>query len=120
MRIPLMILLTAWIPSGTCLGPPGGTMCTAMYAYGVSVTVINSQTGAPVDGVVLTLTDGAYTETMQAFPSGGYVGAGERPGTYTLTVRADGFADKTMENIVVTADECHVIGVSRQIALDPL
>ena len=48
---------------------------------------------------------------------GVYVGAGERAGTYTLTVEAEGFEPVTIEDIVVEADECHVIGVSREVTL---
>lgn len=36
------------------------------------------------------------------------VGAGEREGTYTVTVRKAGFIDWERTNVVVTADGCHV------------
>ena len=51
---------------------------------------------------------------------GEYIGAGERAGMYSLTVVADGFETITVDAIFVDADECHVIGVSKQIALQAI
>ena len=51
------------------------------------------------------------------FQPGGYLGAGERAGTYTLTVDADGFETAVIEDIVVDADICHVIPVTREVSL---
>ncbi len=101
--------------NGLDLGAP----CTNLYAYGVNVTLTNAVTGAPIDNATLTLTEGDYTETMQLVPTGDYVGAGERAGTYTLTASAPGFQPQTINNIVVTADRCHVRGVHLNIALQP-
>ena len=115
----LVMTVMAVLPMTRCLGPRNGTVCTEVYVYGVNATVTNAQTGAAIGNATLTLKDGDYTEVMQAFPSGGYAGAGERPGTYTLTVEANGFETKTIENIVVTSDPCHVIQVTVQVALEP-
>jgi hypothetical protein len=104
---------------GCALLPFGGA-CTLEYRYGVNVTLTDSQTGDPIDNAVLTLTEGAYSEVMQTFPTGDYVGAGERAGTYTLTAAAPGFTTQVIENIVVTEDPCHVHPVSLEVALDPL
>ena len=35
----------------------------------------------------------------------------------TLTVEAPGFEPVTVESIVIEADECHVIGVTRDVTL---
>jgi hypothetical protein len=56
-----------------------------------NATVTNSDTGTAISNAALTLTEGDYQEVMQAFPTGDYVGAGERVGTYTLTATAPGF-----------------------------
>ena len=48
------------------------------------------------------------------------VGAGERPGTYDITITKDGFMTWTAENVTVTADECHVIPVSLDANLIPV
>ncbi len=121
MRILLMTLLISGLPFTTCVNPPDGTPCTTLFAYGVNVTLTDAVSGDPIDGATLTLTEGTYTEVMQAFPTGPgeYVGAGERAGTYTLVATAPGYQSQTIENIVVTADECHVRGVHLNVTLQP-
>ena len=96
-----------------------GKICTALYAYGVAATVTAEDSGAPISNATLTLTDGIYTETMQSFATGQFVGAGERAGTYTLTATAPGYATKTIDSIVVTSDSCHVMGVHVNVVLQP-
>jgi hypothetical protein len=100
-------------------GCPVQEACTDLYAYGVSATVTNASTGASLSDATLTLTEGSYTEVMQLVPTGDYVGAGERAGTYTLTATAPGFQPQTIDDIVVTADRCHVHGVHLEVALQP-
>ncbi len=100
-----------------------GPVCTAQYVYGLTVRVTDENSD-PVVGATLTLTEGEYVEVIPGPPGTGveleggiYLGAGERPGTYTLTVEKSGFKPVTIENIVIEADECHVIGVSRDVVL---
>jgi Carboxypeptidase regulatory-like domain len=119
MRRCLPVLLLSFLPLASCRLLPGGIACTALYAYGVNVTLTNAATGASIDNATLTLTDGSYQEVMQHFQDGDYVGAGERAGTYTLTASAPGFQSKTIDDIVVTADECHVHGVHLDVLLQP-
>ncbi len=95
----------------------GGTACTALFAYGVSVTVTDAETGDPIENATLTLEEGSYRETLQYPGTGDYVGAGERAGTYTLTVNADGYQQQVIRDIVVTEDECHVRGVHLDVQL---
>ena len=118
------LLATTALPIQNCIQTirnqvPGQKACTDLYAYGVSADVTNASTGVPVTHATLPLRDGAYTEVMQNFPTGDYVGAGERAGTYTLTAEANGFVSQTIDNIVVTAGECHVNGVRVDIQLVP-
>lgn len=115
MRKTLLTLILL-IPAG-CRS--GGAACTLLYAYGVSATVTDVATGAPITKATLTLTDGSYQETMQSFGDGEYVGAGERAGTYTLTATAPGYQGRVITDIVVTADQCHVIGVHVDVQLQP-
>ena len=56
-------------------------------------------------------------ETMEEIIPGGFVGAGERAGIYTLTVEADGFEPATVVRITVEQDVCHVIPVTRTVTL---
>jgi len=110
--------------TATCLLAPGcalypkGPVCTEIYVYGVNVTVTD-ENGDPVSGATLTLVEGEFSEVMEEIRpgEGEYVGAGERAGTYTLIVEADGYDTATIENIAVNADECHVIPVSREVIL---
>ena len=125
MRV-LVLLSMACLAAAGCGLIFDGRACTAVYVYGLTVTVTD-ESGEPVTGAALTLTDGDYTEMIPGPPGTGieleggvYLGAGERAGTYTLTIEADGFEPATIENIVIEADECHVIGVTREVTLTTL
>jgi hypothetical protein len=90
-------------------------ICTGVFLHGLEVTVQDSMTGAPsASGAQLIARDGAYADTMGFPPNRPDLdaqllrGAGERPGTYTATVRKAGFVDWVRSGIVVTADDCHV------------
>lgn len=111
------LLLAAALPG--CGDAP--LACTTIYAFGVSATVRNAANNAPVVGATLVLVDGTYRETMMTFGTpGSYAGAGERAGTYTLTVMAPGFVTPPARTVVVTADECHVRGQAVTIDLTPM
>ena len=95
--------------------------CTADYRFGLTVTVVDSVTSAPPASAVLLARSGAFVDSVgPATPVVGSLNgppvlvlsaAGERPGTYDLTVRAPGYRDWTRTGVEVTADECHVHGV---------
>jgi len=99
--------------------------CTANIVMGLNVQVLDAQTGAAIGGATLTLVEGDYTEILEesfsSVTSGSYFGAGERPGTYTLTVQAAGYQDVTLEDIVIVTDDCgcHVIQVERTVEMNP-
>jgi len=122
MRAAFLISTTCLLASG-CGLISDGPICTTLFAYGLRVNVTD-ENGDPVAGATLTLTEGDYTEVIPGPPGSGaegaggvYLGAGERAGTYTLTIEAEGFDPVTIENIVIEADECHVIGVRRDVVL---
>jgi hypothetical protein len=95
--------------------------CTTEYRFGVSVTLRNARSGAPVTGATVVIVDGSYHETMSTFGQpGSYAGAGEREGAYTLSVAAPGFVSPAARTVVVTGSECHVNGISVTIDLTPL
>ncbi len=98
------------------LPPDGGFACTQVFVYGVNLTVQDGA-GDPVTGATVTLTSGQFSETMMERSPGEYVGAGERAGTYSVRIEADGFASETLTDIVVDEDECHVIPVAREVTL---
>ncbi len=93
--------------------------CTEEFRYGLSGTVTDPD-GEAIENVTVTITDGDYEEDAMFLSDTEYVGAGEREGTYTITVEAPGYETATLENVEVTADECHVIGKVRNFVLNPL
>ena len=95
--------------------------CTTEYRFGVNVTLRNASSGAPVAGATVEIAEGSYRETLSSIgPPGSYAGAGEREGSYTLSVAAPGYVSPAPRTVVVTGGECHVNGVSVTIDLTPL
>jgi len=102
--------------------PTGSLVCTQVYVYGIMILVTDGG-GNPITHVQAVIQDGAYSETLEpvAEPSetGIYQGAGERPGTYQLTVSAPGYLPKTYDHLVVQPGICHVTPVTLQVSLFP-
>lgn len=99
--------------------------CTENFVWGLQVSVQDSATGAPsASGAQLIARDGVYADTSSFPPNRPdlddqpLVGAGEREGTYMVTVRKAGFLDWERTNVVVTADECHVRPVALTARLE--
>ncbi|HPZ99273.1 MAG TPA: carboxypeptidase regulatory-like domain-containing protein [Phycisphaerae bacterium] len=110
------LLSCGLVPAINCIEiPPLGPACTTQFVYGLSATVVDDETGDPIDDAVLTLRDGNYVEVMELLPTGSYAGAGERPGTYDLTVEIPDGPTQTFHQIEIDADECHVIGLAVEI-----
>jgi hypothetical protein len=105
-----------------CGSITGDYNCTADYRYGLNVTVVDSVTSEPPASALLIAQSGAARDsvgphTPQPFGLNGapvlvLSAAGERQGTYDLTVRAPGYRAWTRSNVKVTADECHVRGIA--------
>jgi len=96
-------------------------VCTAIATAGLGVEVKNETTSEPVCDATVTARDGAYSERLVAVPCR-YVGAFERPGTYTVRVEKDGYAPKEVERVQVVMDNglCpHVEETSLTILLVP-
>ena len=117
MRATLLSLLFAGLPITMCQND--GIICTAVWTAGVTVDLTDAVTGTTIAGATLTLTDDDYTETMEDHGEGYYSGAGERPGTYTLTIQATGYETQTHTDLVVQDAPCHVIPVELNITLTP-
>jgi hypothetical protein len=109
-----LVPLVAGCPSGL---PNGDLVCTEVFVYGLTVDVSDASSAA-VQGATLTLTEGNYTATLEEISPGTFIGAGERGGLYNLTVEAAGFESRTITNIFVDEDECHVIPESLDVVLD--
>jgi hypothetical protein len=94
--------------------------------FGLSVSVVDGATGAPICDATVTAQDGDYNEMLATLGSAEgvcwYSGAGERPGTYTLTATL-GSRTKVVPDVRVIAsgdDSCpHVVNQMVTITLDP-
>jgi len=94
--------------------------CTDILVFGLTVQVRDIDTGGIIlNNISVTAVDGSYVEEL-TFSFDSFIGAGERPGNYTLTVEADGYLTLVTPVIQVDADECHVIGEFVELQLEPL
>jgi len=103
-------------------------ICTDNFVVGIAVTVQDSLTGAPAaSGAMLIAREGAYADTAVVPPNAPNPdsrvlgAAGERPGTYTVTVSKNGYRTWERTGVVVTMDEygCHVRTVELVARLQP-
>ena len=122
----LCLALAVVMTAGCDLLDSPDVYCTGEFVFGLVVAVQDSSTGSPAaSGAQLIAQDGAWADTV-GFPPNRpdldaqeLVSAGERPGTYTVTVRKGGFRDWQRTGVVVTADECHVHPVELTARLQP-
>jgi len=100
----------------------GPIICTEQFVYGISVEVLDTENGSPLaDSATMTLRDGDYVESTTLSPDGlTMVGAGERTGNYTVIVARPSYHNWVRTEIVVTADECHVIPVKLRAELQEI
>lgn len=99
-----------------------GIPCTEDPIAALNITLIDASTEEIISkNVEVVASDGDYTETLELV--GGvtpvFVGAWERPGTYILSVSAQGYLPYTSDEITTTANECHVIPVFMEVLLQP-
>lgn len=117
-----LLLLLSLIALAAAL-PAFGCGCDDSLAYGLSISVTAQATGQPVCTATVTAVDGDHQEKLDRVGTAAgpctYVGAPEREGTYEIRVAADGFATRTVEDVVVPGGMCHVDGEARTIALAP-
>mgnify|MGYP000375852280 CR=1 FL=1 len=96
-------------------------ICTEQFVYGLNVTITNASDNAVIiEGIVVIATDGDYNEILINHPNtDSFVGAGERPGNYSISVTGEGFESFTSDVVTVdmTSDNCHVIPETVEISL---
>ncbi|HIF38248.1 MAG TPA: carboxypeptidase regulatory-like domain-containing protein [Gemmatimonadetes bacterium] len=84
----------------------GPVMCTKDMRAGIVLTVVDEVTGNPaLSGSTITLQDQSYVETL---PQGSSAGAWERKGNYDIIISHPDYLTWLRQNVLVTADECHV------------
>jgi len=107
MRPFLLILLVFTLTA--CPQKEEPISCTEEFVFGLVVTVTDANTNdAIVEGITVLAEDDDVAELL-VLQGDSYIGAGERAGTYIITVSGDDYVSKTLEPIEVLADECHVI-----------
>ncbi len=134
MRSTLSTLLLAlsmlWIAAcgktASSLGNEAGDgsrgICNTIYTYGLALQ-LSVPSGINVSQLRVSIQDGSYQEIKTA--SDGYSvngvlsipAAGERPGTYQVTVTHPNLQTAVVSNIVVSGDRCHVNSQSVSIPL---
>lgn len=128
MRRIAHVLVVGAVAAVAACGPgymPPGQACTTLFAYGLTVTVTSLDDGSRICDADVEAVDDDHRETLQPQGEGDdcvYVGAGERPGTYTITATKDGYASDTAEDVVVESDAegCHVVGEQVELQLTGL
>jgi hypothetical protein len=98
----------------------GDLVCTEEARPALMVGLADSLSGVTTGftNVTILATDGAFADSvvMPVYPGSPYNGpvalAYERRGTYTVSVRADGYATWIKPGVVVAGDQCHVTTVS--------
>ena len=97
--------------------------CTTDIRWGIVVEVRNAVTGESLaDGARLIVRDGDYVETVDGPPVPGFPelrAAGERAGTYDVTIQKAGYQDWTRTGIRVRDQGCHVETVRLDARLQP-
>ena len=116
-RLPIVVALAAM--AGWTLAGCGGTGCHLNPVSGLQVTILDGLGGAPLCGVTVTATDGAYSEVLKESPGGApcyYYGGSERPGVYSIEAMFEG-RTATTSNVRVTDGTCHVTPADVSIVL---
>jgi hypothetical protein len=95
--------------------------CPQADAPALAVQVIDGATAFTLcETVTVSVADGDFAEDAVASGSGEqcrHVAARGRPGAYTVTARGTGYADATLDNLIVAADDCGDPAATRQVTL---
>jgi hypothetical protein len=112
------VLAGVWLAA--CEAPLRASVCTAIGVQALTVGVTDGATGARICDASVTAVDGAFRAELMMFGSASgctYSGPTERAGGYQVTVTRAGYQAAVRRDVVVAADECHVIPVRLDIAL---
>lgn len=121
---PLLPLPVSLLLMAGCTGD-SPIICTTEARFGVNVMVRDAVTQQPLlGGVRGALHEGTYLDSLHVFTDieghlHSLAGAVERPGNYRIELVATGYLPWSRDNVVVTADRCHVNAVAVQADLNP-
>ena len=116
----LFFLFSTFLVTTSCEDTDDQIVCTTQFVYGLNVIVLDASTGNPIfRDIEVKAVDGPYQEILELVSGLEYafVGAGERAGTYVVTVTKAGYQTYTSAPIILTRDECHVIPQSLTVNL---
>lgn len=119
-KLLVLFMFAPLLMASTCESNNDQIVCTQEFVYGLNVVVLDATSGQPlVEGIEVKATDGTYQETLELIPGleYSYAGAGERAGSYTITVTKSGYQTYTSSPIVVTRNVCHVNTQSLTVTL---
>ena len=101
--------------------------CPNRYSPGIIVEIYDAASGEPAaDDVLGYVLDGAYADTLRPHGMTGegkavsLQGAHERAGTYTVVIKKSGYAEWSVEGIVVKTGPCGVLTVVVEAQLEPI
>ena len=125
MRNPFVGLYSILIAAVACSGSTS-PVCTQEFRPGLVVYVKDSLTRAGVaSGASLVVREGSYKDSVAApnftpdLDNSPLSAAGERSGTYQVTVLKPGYATWLQSNVRVTSNVCHVNTVTLTALLQP-
>lgn len=109
-----------------CSGSATSPICTQEFRPGLTVLVKDAVTNAGIaSGATLVVREGIFTDSF-TMPGGRpdlndfmLPAAGERAGTYEVSVSKPGYATWVQSNVRVTQGVCHVITVTLTALLQP-
>lgn len=97
-----------------------GTACTLESRPSLTITVVDAQSGDPVEGAMVTFqVDGGEVRTPADTADNTFTLARDQAGVFKVTIEADGYEPASAE-YTVDEDECHVIPVDDTVELVPL
>jgi hypothetical protein len=125
MRKPFVGWYSILIGAVACSGSTS-PVCTLEFRPGLAVYVKDSVTRAGVaSGASLVVREGSYKDSVAAensrpdLDNSPLLAAGERSGTYQVTVLKPGYAAWLQSNVRVTNNKCHVNTVNLTALLQP-
>jgi hypothetical protein len=117
-RHPLALVTALSILASVACGEEPPLACTDLLAYSVSVQVAATDGPEPEGTTVVFHAEDGVEVPCERFNPGEWACGAEVAGELTVTVSAPGYL--TFEQVVtVEADECHVIGESLDVVLEP-